>query len=45
MLKAIGREQNLLGERPSAWALVGGLVILGTIGWYTLGPDRRVGRL
>ncbi len=34
-----------IGERPSAWALVGGLVILGTIGWYTLGPDRRVGRL
>ncbi|WLT30707.1 DMT family transporter [Geothrix sp. PMB-07] len=26
-----------LGERPSAWALAGGLVILGTIGWYSLG--------
>jgi DME family drug/metabolite transporter len=25
-----------LGERPSAWALVGGLMILGTIAWYGL---------
>jgi drug/metabolite transporter (DMT)-like permease len=27
-----------VGERPSAWALLGGLLILGTIGWYTLFP-------
>jgi len=27
-----------VGERPSAWALVGGLVILGTICWYTWRP-------
>ena len=25
-----------MGERPSPWALVGGLLILGTIAWYTL---------
>ena len=25
-----------MGERPSAWALVGGIMILGTIAWYTL---------
>lgn len=30
-----------IGERPSAWALVGGLLILGTIGWYTLVPRPR----
>ena len=30
-----------MGERPSAWALLGGLLILGTIGWYTLTPRRR----
>jgi drug/metabolite transporter (DMT)-like permease len=29
-----------IGERPSAWALLGGLLILGTIGWYTLAPGR-----
>ncbi len=27
-----------MGERPSPWALLGGLLILGTIGWYTLFP-------
>jgi len=27
-----------IGERPSAWALLGGIMILGTIAWYTLGP-------
>ena len=30
-----------MGERPSAWALLGGLLILGTIGWYTLFPRVR----
>ncbi len=32
-----------VGEQPSPWALVGGLMILGTIAWYTLvqGPKRR----
>lgn len=30
-----------MGERPSAWALLGGLLILATIGWYTLLPARR----
>jgi drug/metabolite transporter (DMT)-like permease len=25
-----------MGERPSAWALLGGLMILGTIAWYSL---------
>jgi drug/metabolite transporter (DMT)-like permease len=30
-----------VGERPSAWALLGGLLILGTIGWYTLFPRTR----
>jgi drug/metabolite transporter (DMT)-like permease len=33
-----------LGERPSAWALTGGLLILGTIVWYSAGlglPRRR----
>jgi len=30
-----------MGERPSAWALLGGLLILSTIGWYTLTPGRR----
>jgi drug/metabolite transporter (DMT)-like permease len=34
-----------LGERPSVWALLGGLMILGTIGWYTLAPNRRSIRL
>ncbi len=31
-----------VGEQPSPWALVGGLMILGTIAWYTLvqGPKR-----
>jgi DME family drug/metabolite transporter len=29
-----------IGERPSAWALAGGLLILGTIAWYHSG-DRR----
>jgi drug/metabolite transporter (DMT)-like permease len=27
-----------IGERPSAWALLGGLLILGTIIWYSLPP-------
>lgn len=30
-----------IGERPSAWALLGGVAILGTIAWYTLGPLKR----
>jgi len=30
-----------LGERPSAWALLGGLLILATIGWYSLGSTSR----
>ncbi len=30
-----------MGERPSPWALVGGLLILGTIAWYTLLPGPR----
>jgi len=30
-----------IGERPSPWALLGGLMILGTIGWYTLAPGSR----
>jgi len=34
-----------IGERPSAWALLGGLMILGTIGWYSLTPRPRVARL
>ena len=25
-----------VGERPSSWALLGGLLILGTITWYSL---------
>jgi drug/metabolite transporter (DMT)-like permease len=33
-----------MGERPSAWALLGGLLILGTIGWYTLLPSPRPAR-
>lgn len=33
-----------IGERPSAWALLGGLMILGTIAWYSL-PRRRYARL
>jgi drug/metabolite transporter (DMT)-like permease len=33
-----------MGERPSAWALLGGLLILGTIGWYTLLPPSRPAR-
>lgn len=33
-----------IGERPSAWALLGGLLILGTIAWYSL-PPRRPARL
>jgi DME family drug/metabolite transporter len=33
-----------MGERPSAWALLGGLLILGTIGWYTLLPRARPAR-
>ncbi len=32
-----------IGERPSAWALLGGLLILGTIIWYSL-PPRPSGR-
>ncbi len=34
-----------VGERPSAWALLGGLLILGTIGWYSLVPGRKSSRL
>jgi drug/metabolite transporter (DMT)-like permease len=34
-----------IGERPSPWALVGGLMILATIGWYTLVPTTRTVRL
>ncbi len=34
-----------LGERPSAWALAGGLLILGTIAWYTLAPERKTAPL
>jgi drug/metabolite transporter (DMT)-like permease len=34
-----------IGERPSAWALLGGLLILGTIGWYSLAPRPRAARL
>jgi drug/metabolite transporter (DMT)-like permease len=33
-----------MGERPSPWALLGGLMILGTIAWYTLLPGRRPAR-
>lgn len=33
-----------LGERPSPWALLGGLLILATIAWYSL-PARRSARL
>ena len=29
-----------IGERPSPWALLGGLLILATIAWYTLAPLR-----
>jgi drug/metabolite transporter (DMT)-like permease len=30
-----------IGERPSAWALLGGGLILGTIVWYSLPPSAR----
>lgn len=30
-----------LGERPTPWALAGGLVILGTLAWYALPPSAR----
>jgi drug/metabolite transporter (DMT)-like permease len=30
-----------IGERPSAWALLGGAMILGTIVWYSLPPSAR----
>jgi drug/metabolite transporter (DMT)-like permease len=30
-----------IGERPSPWALLGGLLILATIAWYTLGPNLK----
>lgn len=30
-----------IGERPSAWALAGGLIILATIAWYSLPPSAR----
>ena len=33
-----------MGERPSAWALLGGLMILCTIGWYTLLPRTQPAR-
>lgn len=33
-----------IGERPSAWALLGGAVILGTIAWYSLGTRPRTAR-
>ncbi len=32
-----------IGERPSPWALGGGLLILGTISWYNLSPARKKG--
>ncbi len=31
-----------IGERPSPWALLGGVMILGTIAWYTLAPRPRL---
>jgi drug/metabolite transporter, DME family len=34
-----------VGERPSAWALAGGIVILVTIVWYSLQPRRGSGVL
>ncbi|WP_306591400.1 DMT family transporter [Geothrix sp. 21YS21S-4] len=37
-----------IGERPSAWALAGGLIILGTLVWYSTGqalPRREPARL
>jgi drug/metabolite transporter (DMT)-like permease len=33
-----------IGERPSPWALLGGLLILATIAWYTLAPQRPTRR-
>ena len=33
-----------IGERPSAWALLGGLMILGTIAWYSVGSRPRAVR-
>lgn len=34
-----------IGERPSPFALLGGVLILATIGWYTLAPRPRTARL
>jgi drug/metabolite transporter (DMT)-like permease len=34
-----------IGERPSPWALLGGVMILATIGWYTLVPKARPAEL
>lgn len=34
-----------IGERPSPWALAGGLLILATIGWYNLPPRPSRSRL
>lgn len=34
-----------IGERPSPFALVGGVLILATIAWYSLAPLRRSARL
>ena len=31
-----------VGERPAPWALGGGLLILGTIAWYSLAPRPRL---
>ena len=33
-----------IGERPSGWALLGGAMILGTIAWYSLPPNRKPAR-
>lgn len=30
-----------IGERPTAWALLGGLLMLATIAWYNLTPRHR----
>jgi drug/metabolite transporter (DMT)-like permease len=31
-----------IGERPSPWALLGGVMILLTIAWYTAGSRRQI---
>ncbi len=30
-----------IGERPSGWAIAGGLIVLGVIGWYALAGGRQ----